>query len=157
MEATDQCEKVCRDERQSRLIACHEIIPAFARDRTQVLEIELLTHHLQASVDEGLLGRAAVHGEVTAVLDRIEDPAAERMVFQRPDRADWKHRRGLAVAEANRILIQGVEAARDRLLAEERQRQRDDHGSKRPRADGPYPYRPRERASHPGCGLERDG
>ncbi len=157
LEATDQRAKVGRDQRHRRLIACLEVIPALARDRTQVLEIELLPHHLQASVDEGFLGRAAVHGEVTAVLDRIEDPAAERMFFQRPDRADRKHRRRLAVAEANRVPIQGVEAPGDRLLAQERQGQRDDHGGTRPRADGPEPYRPRERASHSGCGLERDG
>src|SRR5205085_2558805 len=83
-------------------------------DRAQVLEIELLSDDLEPPVDEDLLARVEMHGEITAGLDRIEDPAPKPEFLQRRDRADGKYGRRFAVAEADRIAIQRVEAGRDR-------------------------------------------
>ncbi len=95
----------------------------------------------------------------------LKNPAAEPVALERRDRADREHRRRLAVAEADGGSGQEVVAARDHLLAQERQRQHDHHGGPWPGARHPRP-RPRRRRRHhpgsqgapqPGGGLQRDG
>ena len=90
----------------------------------EIISAPELVHDLEASVDERLLTRP-VQLEIAAGRDRVEDWAIQGILLERPDGAAGEHRRRLATAEAERVSIERVEAARDGLLARKCDRRED--------------------------------